>query len=87
MVRLVRPGPQPPRGAAAMNRGTRDLFLMEEDLQKRRGRRKTANPIPEADQEYDFFLIRDAKAPGKEAPEGEPENQDPADKSVTFFLG
>jgi hypothetical protein len=70
-----------------MSHGTRDLFSMEEELQKRRGRRKTANPVPGADQEYDFFLIRDVKAPRREVPEGEPEKQDPADKSKAFFLG
>jgi hypothetical protein len=59
---------------------------MEEDRQKRRGRRKMASPIPDRVQEYDFFLMRDVKAGGGVVPGEEPEKKDPANKSLVFFL-
>jgi hypothetical protein len=59
---------------------------MEEDLQKRRGRRKEENIIPNTIPEYDFFLIRDVKTNERVVPEGESEKSDSANKSLAFFL-
>jgi hypothetical protein len=59
---------------------------MEEDLQKRRGRRKEEDYIPDTIPEYDFFLIRDVKTNGRVVPEAELEIYDSANKSFAFFL-